>query len=627
MTSNSIRRATRAAGLFVVLALATRARAHDVPGIPEFTNLFPTFRTVGGTGVPNGNGGLDGRGFPIDPRDLVDATGRARVFHGHFQSAAPSTYDGTILFCVFNGPPAPGCAPSQRVLPPLPATYVNASGDYSITVDFGRILTSPLGADDVGTLSNRDWVYAYVIVNDEGTDAAVRGTDPINAFFLSFSSALRQVVFDLPHGVVRGFTIGAGGDVEPTPSDPDTTGPDAIQFSTTFGEQVLFLRSAFGEGCIPDVTTRMAPPANCNSGPHACTSNIVFLSSPFGPGVCALTHLVDGDPIPPVQTAVLGPLTYPSVDVVDVAIDNHSHPGRTIAPGDRVDVTVHVANPAPATAPPYLDTIVPGGTLRVSATVSISATGGATEGLNASQTVCMEIDQRTAKAIFGGVFVGPAPATITATAVPYAPYSTEPFDSSLLDYHGRFSVDREQLGSDPAGDATAIVPAFIDGRQGDVNGGAGVVADVLFVNGQPGMGDERKIYLSQHDPIELRIDAPPTIASGPAAFVIYVWRGEPQSATAKRLPASTGTICMPTPLTPTCAPQPVLVANTIGLTAQLGSTVWPRAITQSAPTVLASSASGTHVIGTFYLQGIVIDPGALNGQASVTNGIVLVLRY
>jgi hypothetical protein len=625
MSSSSAWRAALAASAFVSWLASPRASAHDVPGIPDFSDSFAGFRTVGGTGIPSGNGGLDGRGFPVDPRDLADSSGRARVFHEHFESAT-GTYDGTVVFCVFNGPPFSGCTPSSRIAPPLPVTYTNASRDYSVTIDFGAVSPARLGPDDAGALSNRDWIFAYAIVNDEGASSAVRGTDPVSAFFLSFSPALRQVASDLPGGAARGLVIGAGGDVEPSPGGPDTTGPDAIQFSTTFGEQVLFVRSGVGDGAIPDVLQRTAPPPGCKAGPDACTSNVIFLASPFGPGVCPLTHLVAGNPVPPVQTAVLGPLTYPGIDVVDVAVDNHTHPGEAVAVGDEVEIDVRVSNPPPSTPPPYLDATLPAGTQRVSATVSIAATGGVLDGLAAPVVTCLELDSRLAVASFVGRYLGPDPVSLVATAVVDAPYASDPFDSDLVDYRGRFPVDRERLAQDPSGDTTASVPTFVAGRKGTVNGAAGAVVDVLFVNDQAGSGDERKVWISEDEPIRLRLAAPPSNPLGPAPFVVWAWAGEPRASTAKSLPLGTGLLCMPMALTPSCSPQPLLVANAIGRTAQLGTTVWPRPVGRGAPTTLASAPTGTGIAGTFFVQGVLLDAAAPNRRAATTNGVVVVVH-
>ncbi|MBI1852766.1 MAG: hypothetical protein HYR85_20690 [Planctomycetes bacterium] len=615
----------------VVFSVANSpAVAHDVQGILDFSNELPLLRTTGGTGIPNGNAGFDGVGYPIDPRDLQDsATGRARVFHEHFGAGQGpfSGFDGTVVFCVFKGNSPASCTPQGPILPPPQVTYTNTAGDYSVTIDFARVTTNAVGADDVGTIGGDDWVYAYVLINDEG-DGNPRGSDPIEASFVTFSSALRQISADIPMAQgSRGMTIGSGGDVEPTIGGSDTTNPDSVRFAVGTGLQAQFGRAAGGDGCIPDVRDRLAPPLDCNSGPFACVSNVIFMTSPFGPGVCTMTQL-GGSSALAAANVTLGPLTYPNVDCVGLRVNNISRPGLGVDVGDTIQIVVDVANPMPATPPPYLGSTIPGGTSREALRLAITTSGGHISGLGSAQQVCLETDARTATRIFTGTFDGPGPALVGVTLTsenPYAPGVASPFDSASPGYVDRFPVNVERLAGDPSTDCETIVPSPDDCRGGNVNAGAGSVVDVLFVNQSPGVGTERRLDVSPTAPFQILMSAPPSNPNGPAPFVMWVWRGQPSATTVQALPFGVGFSCMPTPLDRFTSPQPFLVANTIGASNRLGVNNWSRPL-RPAPSLLMNSSIGIRASGTFFLQGIILDSAALNHEAAVTNGILVVSR-
>ena len=438
-------------GAVVVAGFVSPAAAHNPPGIPDFSDAFPAFRTVGGLGIPNAANGNAGIGYPIDPRDLQDGSGRARVFHEHFQSGDFISFDGTVVFAVFNGPNYQPCTPAGPILPPLPFSYTNASGDYSVVIDFSRVMQPNLGVDDFGEITETDWIYAYAVINDEGVDTtSIRGTDAIGAVNLSFADGLRQVLADLPTGqptFTLGGTISSTGDIEPAVGAPDTTNPQEITISQALATFLVFSPAGGGEGCFPDVIQRLAPPAGCNAGQDACTTNTFFITSPFGPGVANIATQGGGGSAANATNVCPGPLTYPNFDCLDLRVNNLSRPGDPcIRPGDNVEVLVDVRNTAPGSNPPYLFPTIPGGTQRGAVDVEIVTTGGGfTFSSPNPARVCMENDQRNAQARFTGVFDGPGSTRVRAMLRLLPPYNTGPagipFDSTDADYLNRFTVN------------------------------------------------------------------------------------------------------------------------------------------------------------------------------------------
>lgn len=155
---------------------------------------------------------------------------------------------------------------------------------------------------------------------------------------------------------------------------------------------------------------------------------------------------------------------------------------------------------------------------------------------------------------------------------------------------------------------------------GTVNAGAGDVTDVLFVNDSAG-GPARRLTLATHDPIVAFLEAPPAAGAG-APYAMYLWRAAPGPTTARALPFGFGLTCLPTPLTGG-APAPVEIWNTTG-SRRLGIATRSAPL---APAILFRLPNGAGAPATFYLQGIVADPGsAAERPASVTNGILVEVR-
>lgn len=167
---------------------------------------------------------------------------------------------------------------------------------------------------------------------------------------------------------------------------------------------------------------------------------------------------------------------------------------------------------------------------------------------------------------------------------------------------------------------TSESPPFgaLDATVGNVNGAAGPTTDVLFVNGSSGLPFERVVELGVGDPFSLCLFAPPSLST--ARYVLYLWLGAPRVPTVKILPFGLGVTGMPTPLTSSCSPQPVRIANTLGHTALLGTDRWPGPPTAPAPTCLLN-IPGFPLEIDFYVQGLIVDPQSPQGQLAVTNGI------
>jgi len=158
-------------------------------------------------------------------------------------------------------------------------------------------------------------------------------------------------------------------------------------------------------------------------------------------------------------------------------------------------------------------------------------------------------------------------------------------------------------------------------RTGNVNAATGLPMNVLFANGSPGIGAERVISISSTDPLAVFVDRPASRPTGPVAFALYAWVGRPTVATVDTLPFGVGVTCMPTPVSGGMEPRPKATWNSIGLTGALGT---PTRSSPKAPAVALRLPRGVGRMGTFFLQGIILDPASPSGQAAVTNGIVIV---
>ena len=170
-----------------------------------------------------------------------------------------------------------------------------------------------------------------------------------------------------------------------------------------------------------------------------------------------------------------------------------------------------------------------------------------------------------------------------------------------------------------------VVPDEVFYRRGNVNAAAGEIGDVLFVNGSPGDPVARTLRLATSDPLEMRVERPPSKTSGTSKYAMYLWLRVPTAATVRTLPAGIGVTCLPTPLNGPGGPQPKRIANNIGYTGQLGAENWPGPPTSPAPAVLLSLVPVGRPI-TLFAQGLVLDSASVHGTVAVTNGIEVVVE-
>ena len=160
-------------------------------------------------------------------------------------------------------------------------------------------------------------------------------------------------------------------------------------------------------------------------------------------------------------------------------------------------------------------------------------------------------------------------------------------------------------------------PDEVRARFGTVNFGLGSAADVLLANGQ--RGDVwRKVYVEQSQTISLTMDAPP---AGPAAaaFALYVLPFENGLGDVQVQPLGLGTAAMPLPLLsgPPVAPQ-VTLANNFGLQVLLGAPLFT-----GVPLAPSTVFQALLPVGSYTIQGYVLDQGATSTGVSITNAIVL----
>jgi len=158
-------------------------------------------------------------------------------------------------------------------------------------------------------------------------------------------------------------------------------------------------------------------------------------------------------------------------------------------------------------------------------------------------------------------------------------------------------------------------------RAGNVNARVGPVANVLFANGTAGDDPDRVVVVDAFEPFELRMERPTSRTTGQVGFALYAWVGVPSYRTQRRLPFALGRSCMPTPLTSDGPPNARQIWNNIGLRSALGEPTLP---SSRAPSVVFSKPNGVRKRGSFFFQGFIADAASPNGQAAVTNGILLV---
>ena len=157
-------------------------------------------------------------------------------------------------------------------------------------------------------------------------------------------------------------------------------------------------------------------------------------------------------------------------------------------------------------------------------------------------------------------------------------------------------------------------------RAGNVNAATGTPVDVLFVNDSAGVGPARELVVQSTEPIRVRMAEPPSNPGGPAPFALYVHGGAPSGSSVRVLPRSLGSFCNPTPLTDAAPANLLKMTNNIGHTPRLGKSDFQ---SQPAPSMVASQPGGVGRAVEVFLQGLILDEQSLQGQAAVTNGVLV----
>jgi len=157
-------------------------------------------------------------------------------------------------------------------------------------------------------------------------------------------------------------------------------------------------------------------------------------------------------------------------------------------------------------------------------------------------------------------------------------------------------------------------------RAGNVNGGVGPVADVLFLNGSPGIGRSRTAQVRPTDPVTISMERPPSRPSGTTRFALYYWESDGTPCDRTALPFDLGFACRSMPLSGGSADR---IFNNVGKFPLLGTPTDP---SSPAPSVVWSLPDGFQSSGLRFLQGIIVDSAAPNGLAAVTNAIRVDVR-
>ncbi len=204
---------------------------------------------------------------------------------------------------------------------------------------------------------------------------------------------------------------------------------------------------------------------------------------------------------------------------------------------------------------------------------------------------------------------------------------TDPFVRAFAAYDGDGSGPVLFAGGAFRGAGTLAGPHLAiwrdpcaESRRGNVNAGAGRVADVLFVNDSAG-GALRRVVAATHEPFNVFVAAPPA-ATEPAPFALYAWAETPRAGRERALPFGLGLSALPMPVTE-AAPSLRAIWNNAGREALGAATRY----SLPAPSLVASRPTGVRRPMTFFLQGIVADrASAARRPASVTNGVEVQIR-
>ncbi len=192
---------------------------------------------------------------------------------------------------------------------------------------------------------------------------------------------------------------------------------------------------------------------------------------------------------------------------------------------------------------------------------------------------------------------------------------------------GLVAADFDEDGYEDAAVSEALFLNRVhETRRGTVNAlaGADAIADVLFVNGSPGTGRERRVDIAPGTPLSIAMAAAPSCPGGPCPFAWFVWKAEPGALTPPtKNRFGIGRFSLPTPLH-AGSPRPFFFLNNLkSLEPRLGPPSRPSA---PAPSLIGERASGLSRRASFFLQGLMRDASGPDGRAAVTNAIQLRVR-
>ena len=134
-------------------------------------------------------------------------------------------------------------------------------------------------------------------------------------------------------------------------------------------------------------------------------------------------------------------------------------------------------------------------------------------------------------------------------------------------------------------------------------------------------GVDRTVEATSEQIISLTVLRP--VAGGNGKFAIHANEGDAIAGALTALPFDIGTTCYPFLLSD--AASPVIVANNLGRTGQIGESQYfgtPSPDPERASTTIAYPNLPVGTILTF--QGVVVDPGSVSSKGvSVTNAVTL----
>lgn len=168
---------------------------------------------------------------------------------------------------------------------------------------------------------------------------------------------------------------------------------------------------------------------------------------------------------------------------------------------------------------------------------------------------------------------------------------------------------------------------------GNVNGGVGPPRNVLFVNDSAGVGSQRTLRVSRNAPLEIRMEAPPSLRRGSYAatatspFVLYSSSSSLERGEVRPLSISSSPLCFPSPITEMNPSNIMAIWNNLGDEGTFGMAT---EASSPAPSVLVRThdVNVPGLVGSpmqVILQGLIRDRNAPSGDLAVTNAVLLIV--